>query len=422
MQEVKVFLDENKIYKEILKECIKKYKSLGKISGSFKFKANNESDKNFLKAFDISVLNTGIAKIKVNDVEKLFKNRFNEYEFLNLLEYVEGKKLITNAEKRALKQDDFNSFLDEICSKSNLGRGLTWFCDCVDKKDKVFKYLSSSYAKRDKVELMKIIMIIIEMLNNLPSYNDEYLRIPVFSGVYSKDTHFLDLKNFSGNLFLKVLIDLYNENEELSKGTIFINEIYLKAGLLKDDISNNTVTYGLIGVRDENEIQAWKSFIDIKNPLVLTLKNLENIDYIRPISKDIFIFENPAVFSDIIDYGITNKALICTSGQLNLSSHIILEKLAMYEKIYYAGDFDIKGIEIAFNLKIKLKDKVEFLFYDKQHYKKTISDINLDENKLKHLEKYRCGELDEVINCMMEEGKAGYQELLIKDYCSMMKL
>lgn len=94
----------------------------------------------------------------------------------------------------------------------------------------------------------------------------------------------------------------------------------------------------------------------------------------------------------------------------------ILEKLDKYEKIYYAGDFDIKGLEIAYNLKNKLQDKLEFLFYDEKHYKKTVSDIVLDENKVRYLEKYRCEELNEIINCLQKEKKVGYQELLIEDY------
>lgn len=33
-------------------------------------------------------------------------------------------------------------------------------------------------------------------------------------------------------------------------------------------------------------------------------------------------------------------------GQLNLIYHMLLNKLKGYKKIYYAGDFDIKGIEM----------------------------------------------------------------------------
>ncbi|MGL4761935.1 MAG: TIGR02679 domain-containing protein [Sarcina sp.] len=421
MKDIKVFLDQNKICEGILKECIKKYKSLGKVSGSFKLKANAEIEKNFLKAFDMNVLDSGTAKIKVKDVEKLFKNRFVEYEFLEVLEYVEGKKLITNLEKKALKQEDFENFLKDMSNNSDDGIGLTWFCNCIDKKDKLYKYIHLAYLKRDRDEFSQVLLIIINMLNNLPVQSEEYVRLPIFAARYSKDAHFLDLRNFSGNLFLKIIIELYCESDQSIRSASYINEVYLKVGLLKDNISNNTATYGLVAYKENKKLEAWENFVQIKNPLVVTLKNLEDVDFIIPLSEEVYIFENPAVFSDILDYGIFDKALICTSGQLNLSSHIILEKLSRYKKIYYSGDFDVKGIEIAYNLKLKLKDKLEFLFYDDEHYKKAKSNILIDENRLKYLEKYRVLELDEVINSILKDKKAGYQEMLIVDYLDKLK-
>ena len=48
------------------------------------------------------------------------------------------------------------------------------------------------------------------------------------------------------------------------------------------------------------------------------------IDYLESINNTVFIFENPAVFHKILKVNVDNISLICTSGQLNLSSYIVL--------------------------------------------------------------------------------------------------
>jgi DNA topoisomerase IA len=65
-------------------------------------------------------------------------------------------------------------------------------------------------------------------------------------------------------------------------------------------------------------------------------------------------------------------SLICTSGQLNLSYHIDLDKIKDLEFIYYAGDFDPEGLLIADKIKLKYKEKVKFIFYDEKPIKHKI--------------------------------------------------
>ncbi|MBM6821046.1 DUF2399 domain-containing protein, partial [Clostridium saudiense] len=92
-----------------------------------------------------------------------------------------------------------------------------------------------------------------------------------------------------------------------------------------------------------------------------------------------------------------NISLICTSGQLNLSSYIVLNKIRNLKNIYYAGDFDPEGLMIAYKIKKRYKNKVKFLNYTKESYINTMSNNIIEEKSMSQLNKINCIELDEVI-------------------------
>ena len=56
---------------------------------------------------------------------------------------------------------------------------------------------------------------------------------------------------------------------------------------------------------------------------------------------------------------------------------MLLNKIKNLDKIYYAGDFDPEGLQIADKLKDLYKDKVEFMLYDEKYYEKIISDKSI---------------------------------------------
>ena len=139
------------------------------------------------------------------------------------------------------------------------------------------------------------------------------------------------------------------------------------------------------------------------------------------INNKVFIFENPAVFHKILQVKNDNISLICTSGQLNLSSYIVLDKIKDLKNIYYAGDFDPEGLMIAYKIKKRYKDKVKFLNYNKQSYINTISNNIIEDKSMAQLDKINCIELDEVINELRINKRAAYQELLIDEYLELIK-
>lgn len=424
MKESLDLINSNKIYKKIFLEVYSKYKKYGKITGSFTLKAANNEERRILSNFDSKVLTEGKAKIKCSTVRELFNRKLKEYSFEELLVKVVGKELKTNKEIKDEEKNQEEKFYDDILKVCDNGIGRQWFLEVLNKKKYGYNIIIRKYKSEKEInkleELNKIIILTINSLNKLPYLNNEYENIAVFSAVNTKDSHFFDIDKFTGRLFIKVISFILNKDDP--KDINEINELYYEVGILKDEISNHTTIYGLNAFnRDNSEVKAVNSFNIWKEPLQISISNLLKIDYIKAVNNTVFIFENPAVFHKVLKENGHNISLICTSGQLNLSSYIVLNKIRNLKNIYYAGDFDPEGLMIAYKLKKKYKDKVKFLNYTRESYINTMSNNIIEEKSMSQLNKINCIELDEVINELRINKRAAYQELLIDEYLDLIK-
>ena len=422
MKESLDLINSNKIYKKIFLEVYSKYKKYGKITGSFTLKATTTEERQRLFNFDSKALTEGKAKIKCSTVRDLFNRKLKEYSFEELLVKVVGKELKTNKEVKDEEKEQEEKFYDDILKDSDDGVGKQWFIEILDKKKYGYNIIVRKYKSeiRNLKELKRKIILIINSLNKLPYLNNEYENIAVFSAVNTKDSHFFDSDKFTGRLFIKAIAFILNKDDP--KDINEINELYYEVGILKDEISNHTTIYGLNAFNmDSSEVKAVNSFNLWKEPLQISISNLLKIDYLEAINNTVFIFENPAVFHKILKVNGDNISLICTSGQLNLSSYILLNKIRNLKNIYYAGDFDPEGLMIAYKIKKRYKDKVKFLNYTRESYINTMSNNIIEEKSMSQLNKINCSELDEVINELRINKRAAYQELLIDEYLDLIK-
>ncbi len=422
MKESLDLINSNKIYKKIFLEVYSKYKKYGKITGSFTLKAATTEERQILFNFDSKALTEGKAKIKCSTVRDLFNRKLKEYSFEELLVKVVGKELKTNKEVKDEEKEQEEKFYDDILKASDDGVGKQWFIEILDKKKYGYNIIVRKYKSeiRNLKELKRKIILIINSLNKLPYLNNAYENIAVFSAVNTKDSHFFDSDKFTGRLFIKAISFILNKDDP--KDINEINELYYEVGILKDEISNHTTIYGLNAFNmDSSEVKAVNSFNLWKEPLQISISNLLKIDYFEAINNTVFIFENPAVFHKILKVNGDNISLICTSGQLNLSSYILLNKIRNLKNIYYAGDFDPEGLMIAYKIKKRYKDKVKFLNYTRESYINTMSNNIIEEKSMSQLNKINCSELDEVINELRINKRAAYQELLIDEYLDLIK-
>ena len=88
MEKALEIINSNKIYIEIFKNVMKKYKQYSKITGYFNITPKNNEEMDILASFDTNVYNNKKAKIKSKDVEKLFTKKLKNFDFLQLLSVV----------------------------------------------------------------------------------------------------------------------------------------------------------------------------------------------------------------------------------------------------------------------------------------------------------------------------------------------
>ncbi|MDU2489954.1 MAG: TIGR02679 domain-containing protein [Clostridium celatum] len=424
MKESLDLINSNKIYKKIFLEVYSKYKKYGKITGSFILKAATAEERRILSNFDSKALIEGKAKIKSTIVRELFNRKLKDYSFEELLVKVVGKELKTNKEIKDEEKYKEEKFYEDILKSCDNGIGKQWFIETLDKKKYGYNIIARKYKSEkeiDNLEELKIkIILVINSLNKLPYLNKEYENIAVFSAVNTRDSHFFDIDKFTGRLFIKAISFIIDKDEP--KDINEINEVYYEVGILKDEISNHTTIYGLNAFeKDNSEVTAVNSFNLWREPLQISISNLLKIDYLKAVNNTVFIFENPAVFHKVLKEIGNNISLICTSGQLNLSSYILLNKIRDLKNIYYAGDFDPEGLMIAYKLKKRYKDKVKFLNYTKESYINTMSNNIIEEKSMSQLNKINCSELDEVIRELRINKRSAYQELLIYEYLDFIK-
>ena len=146
------------------------------------------------------------------------------------------------------------------------------------------------------------------------------------------------------------------------------------------------------------------------------MANLSGICKADTDKKIVFIVENPMVFSALTETAIKcGSGLLCTFGQLKLSGMRLVDLLAeSHCKIYYAGDFDPEGLQIADKLLCRYSDNTV------QSWRMSCYDYNciekaddLSQIRLHKLKKIQSAELQEIAELLSSEKKSAHQELLI---------
>lgn len=421
MEKALEIIKRDKIYITILKEVSLKYKSFERFAGSFTIKANDTQEMAVLQTFDDKVFENGRAKIQVSQVVKLFEGVLDKVSFLDFLKYVLNDDIISNKELKNLEIENENYFYKTILSEytnHDNSSALKWFMNCVDGKkygyNVVKKYYNECLKDNTLENLKYCILNVLKALDKLPYKKCEYKSIPIFATEITRNPHFFD-RNQMGGTLLKYGI-VYLLNEKIPTNIRDLNALYYKAGLLKDEISNHTTIYKLKAYKDLREVKAIKEYNLWDESLQLSISNMLKIDSFECINDEIFIFENPSVFEQVKLKLEKEKSLICTSGQLNLSSYMILDKISNLKKIYYAGDFDPEGIDIAYKIKERYKDKVEFLFYTEDIYMDIKSEETINDRRLKIIQNMHCDQLDSLIMAILKNKKSAYQEMIISKY------
>jgi uncharacterized protein (TIGR02679 family) len=416
-QECLKYFKSNKGYKRLFEKIREKYRMLGYLGGSIKLDNLTPEEQDALSGFfKRDFYNKKSATIKIENFLKALENtRFSGVDFEGVLMEYFDEKIISKKEEQNRLEREKEKFFSEILSCFSGTKAKEWLEYVLDKKENAYKLIIQKY-ERDKLGLKNSLLLTGEALNRLSFDINNTERLAIFSSNISKNPHTFDFDRDEGKLLLYGIS--YFLKEEYPENAQKRAELLYRAGIIDDEVSNYTIVSGLLAYKDGKLHEGWEGFYKNSEPMQLSLYNLSKIDKIIAPKRVVYIFENPTVFSEILERTKGKKiALICTYGQIKLASLILLDKLMdnVY-KIYYSGDFDPEGLLIADKLIQRYGDKITLWRYGIDDYKTIISNKKISPQRLKKLSNLKTKELIALAEEIQKTGLAAYQELLIEKY------
>ena len=437
LEEAIKYFKTNNGYNRLFKEMKEKYISLGEIRGNVvinkptideKQALSGLMKKDYSKNVSISI---NLKKLQ----QRLEESKFEGIELSNLLKEYFKEEILTKKEDIKKKNDELEFFLQEILNENKNTYIYKFLEKSIEKRDSLYQNIKR-YHKKDKLVIKNELLNACKGINNLPKVvydasvegcTDEPLltRIPVFASKITSNPHGLDKNTLCGRLFILLLC--YINEDDYPSNSEELAQLYYKNYLLIDDVSNMVLCKNIIGytaeeenIEDEIKTMSFKihkgleGFSKLNEPIYLTLYNLSNLSYIDKNNKykKVVITENPTVFMEVMQKcKVKDFPMICTYGQVKLAGIILMDLLVKQNyKLFYSGDLDPEGIQIADRLKQRYKDSLNLLGFTKDVYYKNISNVEINNTRLQKLDSIKSKEMLELCDEIRKNKKVSYEE------------
>lgn len=414
------------VYQKLFKKMQSKYESLGHIGGTVTLTGLTIEEKEQLGGF-LQKNYRGNQSVTVSTT--VFQQAINQSRFAGVMleeilaAYFDspliGKK--EQARQAAEEKDQFFNMLlaqwGQLKTAEKSDDAAAWLRQILTEPQEGYWIVMRQY-KEDKHQLTVILNRLLAASRQLPRMTETVEQLPVFAAKVTGDPHWFDQRTISGRLLIIYLIWKYQMVREIGLAeSEWTSNVLFCAGILKDALSNMTLVYGVCG-RDKTGIHAGiEGFYQRREPLYLTLKTLGELTdlWIGMDQKMVYVVENPAVFSAIIQ-AVPSVCAVCSNGQPRLATLVLLDFLSKYGQLWYAGDFDPEGLEIAQRLKQRYGERLALWCYRKEYYDRYRLKELLSPERLKKLEKIHIAELIEIKEKLLEVKCAAYQERMIDIY------
>ena len=387
----------------LVEKLREKYIELGKVGGHIILENSTASERQAVASFLGKPLSNDInLKVRVAELEKAVQHSFACSLPALLNAFFPEQPLVTRQERRATHtahQEAFQQQLTAIAEQLPAGsRGRDWLLHGQHGLAWLFSRYKNESAHERQLELIRYVA---HALDQLPRPGTPE-RLALFAQRTSGDPHMLDADRAAGRLFLYALTDLskdaagsisegsdtidgyLGESGDIPKDREQVLRLYTDVGLLVDTISSSVAVFNLAGAvyadgTPDPLVQAAGERV-----LLLPLRQLLEWQSAMPTQANIYVFENPQVFEEVIagvfhrnEDGLPERGqapplpytlshhqsdsipdrslptLVCTSGWPSAAA---LKLLQMFidqspdNRLYYNGDFDLKGLQIAASL------------------------------------------------------------------------
>lgn len=247
---------------------------------------------------------------------------------------------------------------------------------------------------------------------------EENTVLAVFAAEITGNPHAFDRGTTAGQLLTNALCCLLGQ--ESPQNTHQWKELLLLAGIAPDYVSSLVHIYGLHLRTAKGNHPAFEAFRERGESCAVTLENLRTIVGADAPARRVFAVENEMVFSYLTEQlrqkgEFGNTALLCTSGQPRTAGLRLLRLLAEGGcEIFYSGDMDPEGIDIADRLWKQSDGRVRIWRMSPEDYRQGISGESLKAARLARLDRVEHPVLRETARCVRQEKRAAYQENILE--------
>lgn len=420
------------VYQKLFEGMRKKYAGLGRLGGTVTLTGLTREERQQLGGFfQKDYTENKTVTISGRLMEKaLSSSRFAGISWEDILEAYFGQPLEVTKEQKIQADKEREAFFRDFLEKRQEDRGKHWLESTLREHGRGYSLLLQQYRENPE-ELKKLLENVLDAIEKLPALSQEQEilsgrpeLLPVFAAKITGDPHYFD-QGTAGERLLLDFLESSLEKEKREPGADrqslsaaeYKKKLFYEAGILKDELSNDVLVYGIRGRRKNGKLhQGIQGFYEAREPLKLTLQTLGCLGEIRgPEGIPVYVVENPAVFS-VLSQKYPENTFICGNGQVNLAVLVLMDKLAERHSFYYAGDFDPEGLLIAQRLKLRYKDRLSLWNYRKELYEKYHSTVELSSERLKKLENIKAEELQEIKEILKRKKQAAYQETMLEEF------
>ena len=416
-------------------ELRKKWNSYGRAAGIVKLTAASKEERRALEGFfgkSFADQTGGTLSFSVQAFEAALKETaYGELNLQQLMELYFGEPMKTNAARKAEREEQIRLFFEncrqfflrrehEMCETA--GTAADWIETVFQEKKYGYQIILKEWKRNPNhaERLVRTVGMALEMV--VPDGGETSggsIMLAVLAARVSGDPHCFDRGTAAGQLLVSGLcrdagVDIPSNAEELFA-------LYLRYGIQMDEISSMVAVSGLHLERNGTLHPGLEGFLQAGEPFLLMQKNLDGVTRAYGAGSCVFVVENEMVFSHLCEQSRRlpeggRPALLCTMGQPRKAAWQLLDLLtAENPAIFYAGDLDPEGMDIADRIWKRYPDAVHLWRMGPEDYEKSRSEEEISDRRLSMLSRLQNPLLRSTAAQIQKEKKAGYQEALLDE-------
>ena len=416
-------------------ELRKKWNSYGRAAGIVKLTAASKEERRALEGFfgkSFADQTGGTLSFSVQSFEAALKETaYGELNLQQLMELYFGEPMKTNAARKAEREEQIRLFFEncrqfflrrehEMCETA--GTAADWIETVFQEKKYGYQIILKEWKRNPNhaERLVRTVGMALEMV--VPDGGETSggsIMLAVLAARVSGDPHCFDRGTAAGQLLVLGLcrdagVDIPSNAEELFA-------LYLRYGIQMDEISSMVAVSGLHLERNGTLHPGLEGFLQAGEPFLLMQKNLDGVTRAYGAGSCVFVVENEMVFSHLCEQSRRlpeggRPALLCTMGQPRKAAWQLLDLLtAENPAIFYAGDLDPEGMDIADRIWKRYPDAVHLWRMGPEDYEKSRSEEEISDRRLSMLSRLQNPLLRSTAAQIQKEKKAGYQEALLDE-------